>query len=108
MFGPKLITALVSFFFGIIEVLLAFRIILMLFGANPNANFSSWIYNNTDPLVAPFEGIFPSPNLANGTFTLEISAIFALVVYAVIAYLISEVVQALEGLSVTPKNKKKE
>ena len=106
MFGSKIITALVSFFFGIIEVLLAFRLVMKLFGANPLAPFSDWIYKNSDSLVAPFEGIFPSPNIANGLFTLEISAIFALVVYAVVAYMINEIIQFFENFPPKPKSKK--
>jgi len=102
MFGGKLITILVSFFFGVIEILLAFRIILSLLGANINAEFSSWIYGNTDSLVAPFEGIFPSPDLAN-TFVLDSAAIFALIVYAVVAFLLGELVQALDGVEIGKK-----
>jgi uncharacterized protein YggT (Ycf19 family) len=107
MFGGKLITVLVTFFFGVIEVLLAFRIILRLLGANLSANFTTWILNNTDPLVAPFEGIFPSPSLAT-TFVLDTAAIFALIVYAVVAFLLSELVEALDGVSLRPKKKEKE
>lgn len=104
MFGGRLITILVSFFFGVIEILLAFRIVLSLLGANINSEFGSWIFNNTDSLVAPFQGIFPSPDLA-GTFVIDSAAIFALIVYAVVAYLLGEVVQALDGVSLKPKKK---
>lgn len=104
MFGGKLITALVTFFFAIIEILLAFRIVLNLLGANINAEFSRWIFNNTDSLVAPFEGIFPAPEVA-GRFLLDSAAIFALIVYAVVAFLLGELVQALDGVSLKPKKK---
>lgn len=104
MFGGKLITILVSFFFGVIEILLAFRIILRLLGANFNAEFASWVLDNTDPLVAPFEGIFPSPSLAS-TFVIDTAAIFALIVYAVIAFLLGELVEALDGVSIRHKKK---
>lgn len=106
MFGGKLITVLVSFFFGVIEVLLAFRIVLRLLGANINASFTTWVFDNTDSLVAPFEGIFPSPSLAS-TFTIDTAAIFALIVYAVVAFLLGELVQALDGVSLKPGKKER-
>lgn len=104
MFGGKLITVLVTFFFGIIEILLAFRIVLSLLGANTNAEFSQWIFNNTDPLVAPFTGLFPSPSLAS-TFVLDTAAIFALIVYAVVAFLLGQLVEALDGVQIGGKKK---
>ena len=106
MFGGKLISLLVNFFFGVIELLLGFRIILNLLGANQGADFSRWILDNTDPLVAPFTGIFPAPSLAS-TFTLDTAAIFALIVYAIVAFLLGELVQALDGVSMG-KGKKEE
>lgn len=107
MFGGKLINLLVTFFFGVIEILLAFRIILRLLGANVGASFTSWVLDNTDPLVAPFEGMFPSPSLAT-SFVLDTAAIFALIVYAVVAFLLGELVEALDGLSLKPKKKEEE
>ena len=104
MFGGGLIKILVSFFFGIIEILLAFRIVLNLLGANISATFSQWIFSNTDSLVAPFDGIFPAPSLAS-TFTLDTAAIFALIVYAVVAFLIGQLVEAFDGVSLSPKKK---
>lgn len=105
MFGGGLIKVLVTFFFGIIEILLAFRIVLNLLGANINAEFSQWIFDNTDALVAPFEGIFPSPSVAS-TFTLDTAAVFALIVYAVVAFLLGELVEAFDKMGL--KGKKKE
>src|SRR6476660_5924159 len=49
---------LVYLVFGVIEALVAIRFVMLLLGANPNAGFTSFVYNVTGPLVAPFEGIF--------------------------------------------------
>lgn len=78
--------------FGLAELIIGFRIILKLFGANPGAPFVRWIYETSAPLLYPFEGIFPAPTL-DGGFILEFSALFALIVYSLIAYLLTDVVR---------------
>jgi hypothetical protein len=37
--------------------------------------------------MAPFRGIFPTAHIGNG-YTLDFSAIFAMVVYAIVGYLL--------------------
>src|SRR5260221_9483723 len=54
------VAQLVSLALVIVEGLLIVRIALLLLAANPDAGFSSWIYGFTAPLVAPFQGVFPS------------------------------------------------
>jgi hypothetical protein len=75
---------IVYFIFGIVEALIVIRIILKLLAANPNAGFSNLIYIVTNPLVAFFQGVFPEPQ-SNGS-VLELSALLALVVYALLAW----------------------
>ena len=69
--------------FGVIEALIAMRIVLHALGANPNAGFAQLVYGLTAPLVAPFAGLFGNPQ-ANGS-VLELQSIVALVVYALVA-----------------------
>jgi hypothetical protein len=76
---------------GFVEVFILFRIILKLFGANPNTPFVTWVYETTRGLVAPFAGIFPSPVIEGG-FVIEFSSIFALVIYALIGYFLTELI----------------
>lgn len=87
----KILANLVSVVFGIIEILLAIRILLRLFGANSAAPFVNWMYETTAPLLAPFQNIFPTPVL-DGQFVLELSTLFALVIYALLGYLIMELI----------------
>lgn len=82
---------LINLVFGLIELIIGLRIILKFLGANPNTPFVSWVYEVSRTLLFPFQGIFPSPVLSGG-FVLEMSAIVALLVYALIAYIISQVV----------------
>src|SRR5579871_410169 len=72
--------------FGVIEALIAIRIVLHALGANPNAGFAQFIYGLTGPLVAPFAGLFGNPQV--NTSVLELQSIVALVVYALMAWLL--------------------
>ncbi len=47
-------TQIVWYILGIIEVVLAFRFILKLLGANPDAGFSSFIYGISYIFATPF------------------------------------------------------
>lgn len=72
---------------GIVELLLAVRFILELLGASASASFIAWIYSTSGSLVAPFQGAFPSIVLS-GTSVIDLSAALAMIVYAVIAWIV--------------------
>jgi uncharacterized protein YggT (Ycf19 family) len=78
---------LIDFFIGIVEIILAFRIFFRLLSANPTAPFVHWIYQTSDVIMAPFRGVFPTATIENG-MVLDISAIFAGVVYLIFAYVV--------------------
>ncbi len=81
--------------FGILEGLLAIRFVLKLLGANETAGFTSFVYNITAPLLAPFAGMFGTPT-AEGS-VLEIHTIVAIIVYALIAWLLAKLVWLVMG-----------
>lgn len=87
--------------FGIIEVLIALRVILKLFGANPDAGFSSLIYGVTQPLVAFFQGVFPTHSTNKGG-VFEVSSVLAIIVYALLAYVIVRVIRIVSSRRQTP------
>jgi uncharacterized protein YggT (Ycf19 family) len=89
------LTQLIYWVFGLIEGLIAIRLILKALGANPSAGFSQFIYNITAPLVAPFINLFSNPSY--GTSVLELSSIVALIVYALVAWLLGKLVWILVG-----------
>jgi YGGT family len=72
---------------GVVELLLALRLVLELLGANAGAAFVAWIYQASDNLVAPFAGAFPSISLGNGS-VLDLSAVLAMIAYAILAWLL--------------------
>lgn len=74
----------IYYILGIVEVLLAFRFVLKLLGANPSTGFVSFIYSVSGLFVAPFTAVFPISS--EGGSILEWSVILAGIVYAVIAW----------------------
>ena len=81
--------------FGVVEALLAMRFVLRLLGANPEAGFASLIYRLSAPLVAPFVGLFGSPQV-NG-MVLEIETVVAIVVYGLVAWGLAKLAWLLLG-----------
>lgn len=79
---------------GVIEILLAFRVILKMLGANLNSSFVNLIYMVTDPLALPFRGIFQI-TVDQGAI-LEWSTFVAMIVYALIAYALVQLMQLIK------------
>ena len=88
----------ISFVFGLIEIIIGFRILLLMLGANPNTPIVNWIYSVSSTLLYPFQNIFPSPVLGKG-FVLDMSALVGLLIYALISYLISELIKFISYTS---------
>ena len=90
---------LIYFFFGALEILLTFRLILRLTGANSFSAFVGLIYGITGVLIVPFQGIFHQATTAGveTTAVLEPATIVAIVVYAVLALGIVKLVRILSG-----------
>lgn len=85
--------------FGVLEVLLAFRFVLKLLGANPSSGFVDFIYNLSAIFVAPFTGIF-NTSLANGAVTTSVfepATLVALIVYALLAWGIVTLIRVISG-----------
>jgi hypothetical protein len=81
------IVNIVYFLFGVLELLLAVRFILHLVGANAGNGFASFIYGLSSPFVALFSTLLQNPVLSP-TATLEITTLIAIVVWAIVAWLV--------------------
>ncbi|HSX25074.1 MAG TPA: YggT family protein [Candidatus Andersenbacteria bacterium] len=68
---------------SILEVLLAFRFVLKLMGANPLAGFTSFIYGVTYIFAAPFLSVFRITRIEGSVF--EWTTLLAMVVYWIVA-----------------------
>jgi hypothetical protein len=78
---------------GILEVLIALRIGLQLIGANPVNPIVAFIYGFTFLFLFPFAGMIASPS--SGSTVLELSSVFAMLVYALIAWAVQRTVWLL-------------
>ena len=76
-------TQIVWYILGLIEVLLLFRFVLKLFGANPAAGFTSFIYGVTYIFAAPFLNVFRVTYVEGSIF--EWTTLLAMLVYWVVA-----------------------
>src|SRR4030088_3460101 len=77
---------------GFIDVLIAIRFVLKMFGANP-APFVRFMYDVTWPLVAPFHGIFNTAQ--EGRSILEPESLVAMAIYALIGWGIVSLIRLL-------------
>ena len=90
----------VYFAFGVLEVLLAFRLVLKIMGASISSWFVGAIYNITRFFVMPFEGIFRR-GFTEGietTSVLEPSTVTAIIVYAIVAWGIVKLIRISSGV----------
>jgi YggT family protein len=86
------VTRVVTLLFTVLEVLLLLRFILKLTGANAQQPLVSALYGITEPLVRPFQGIFPEPS---GPPALDLAALLAVAFFFLIAALIVALVRAI-------------
>ena len=77
-------TQIVWYVLGIMETLLAFRFVLKLMGANPDAGFSSFIYAVTYIFAAPFLSVFRTTAISGSVF--EWTTLLAMIVYWILAF----------------------
>lgn len=79
--------------FGLVEALIAMRIVLKLIGANSASLFAAFIYDVSYIFLFPFEGLVGTP--AAGGAVLEFSSIIALIIYALLAWGTVRIVRVL-------------
>lgn len=90
---------LVYFFFGALDILLAFRLILKIMGASMSSAFVKLVYGLSGVFILPFEGIFRRW-FAQGVETSSIfepSTLVAIAVYAVLAWGTVKLIRIFSG-----------
>lgn len=90
---------LVYFIFGLLEILLAFRFVFKLFGANPSTGFVDFVYSLSAIFIAPFEGIF-NTSLNKGDVTTSVfepATLVALIVYVILAWGMVALIRVVSG-----------
>ena len=75
---------LIIFLFGLIELVIVLRIVLLMFAARESNDLVAAIYNISEIFVAPFRGILRIDEVQAGATALDIGALVALVGWIVI------------------------
>jgi uncharacterized protein YggT (Ycf19 family) len=84
----------VSLLFGILAVMIGLRILLLLLVANQQNSIVDFVYNVTEPFVAPFRGIFSLDIVSpGGGSVLDIGAVVALIGWLLIYLLIMAILR---------------
>jgi uncharacterized protein YggT (Ycf19 family) len=93
--GPtSLVKRIVSLLFGVLVVLIGLRILLLLIVANQSNAIVDFIYNVTEPLVAPFRGILSIDTVSpGGPSVFDVGALVALIGWLLIYALIMAVLR---------------
>jgi hypothetical protein len=87
------VTQIIWLLLGLLEAVLALRVIFKLIAVNPSNPFAMLLYNITNLFVAPFASLLGAPTA--GGMVLEISSIIAMVIYLLIAWAIELIVNVL-------------
>lgn len=90
---------LIYYIFGALEILLAFRLVLKILGANTSSAFVGFIYGLSGIFIMPFEGIFRR-GVSEGLETasvLEPATLVAIIVYAFLGWGIVKLVRIFSG-----------
>ena len=99
LWGAKILSYFVYVYLILVEIVLLIGFFLLLFGANPTAGFTQWAYRNLDRVMAPFRGIFTPISLGSTTADVpaifDTSVLFAMIVYGILALLMSWVIHWL-------------
>jgi len=102
--GPTPVTIarrVVDTLFGILELLLIIRILLLALGANSGNALVDGVYNITDPFVAPFIGVFNINHVHPvGSSVIDVAAIVAMVGYAILALIIDAILRIADRRAV--------
>jgi hypothetical protein len=85
---------IVWYILGVVEVLLAFRVLLKLLGAYPYSGFTNFIYVMSNPFALPFAGVLRVTVTEEAV--MEWSTVIAMLVYAIIAYGIVALLQLIK------------
>lgn len=85
--------------FAIIVGAIVIRVLLKLLGANTAVAFTHFMYNVTDPLLAPFRGILPT--FVSGTTVFEASALIAILIYGLVGIALARLISIMFRRDVT-------
>jgi hypothetical protein len=86
--GGEMASRVVVLLFGIVQVFIILRIVLLLLDAREGNDLVSFILNTSQIFVSPFEGILRTNALTEGGSVLDLAAVVALIGWTVLEALI--------------------
>jgi len=103
LLGARALVWIVYAYVLVTEAVLALGFLLLLFGANSDALFVAWVYRSLDRAMEPFRGMFTPIELGlSGNndvgAVLDTSVLFAMLAYAVLAWLVSWLLEWISGV----------
>jgi uncharacterized protein YggT (Ycf19 family) len=88
------VTRVITLLFTVLEIVLLIRFGLKLLGADPQQPLVNGLYAITEPLVRPFQGIWPQTNTP---VVFDLPALLAIIFLFLIAALVVALVRAIAG-----------
>ena len=82
--GATMVSRVVVVVFGLIQLLIGARIVLLALDAREGNALVAGILALSEPFVAPFEGILNSDALASGGAVLDLAAVVALIGWTIV------------------------
>lgn len=86
--GPELARRIIVLVFGLVQILIAARFVLLLLDAREANGLVSGILNFSQLFVAPFEGILRSNSLHAAGSVLDIAAVLAFVGWTIVELIV--------------------
>jgi hypothetical protein len=83
---------IVWFIAGVLIILLGFRFVLALLGANTSNSFANFIYQTSHPFVSPFFSLFNYHYYIYGVSRFEVYTLVAMLFYVLLAWGIAKLV----------------
>ena len=100
--GSNVIARVVTFLFGVLQVALILRIVLLLLVANTGNDVVALILSITDPFVEPFRGMFALDRVtADQGSVFDIAALVALIGWTLVEALILAALRIFDRREVT-------
>lgn len=82
----NVVARIIWFVASILLVLLAFRFLLSLLGANAANAIASFVYSTSQPFVSPFFSLFRYDDYAYGVSRFEVYTLIAIAFYTLLAW----------------------
>ncbi len=78
----------------LIQLLVSLRFVLKFVNADPENQYAKWLFDNTEPLIAPFRGLVQESIEFSG-FYVEIVSVVVVICLVLITSILSQMVKTL-------------